>query len=588
MEIRVLSQNLINQIAAGEVIERTSSVVKELIENALDAGANKIQINVRNAGKSYICVCDDGKGMSREDLELCILRHATSKLPTDDLSNINFLGFRGEALPSIASVSKMIITTNNGKESWALHIEGGVVKKIVPASFVIGTKIEVMDLFYNVPARMAFLKSDRSEMSAIIDVVERIALCHNDKSFFLNDTLKFNKTSRLNRVCDVLGKNCKDNLIEIDAVKHDLKISGFISRPTYNMATSSNQYFYVNGRALKDKLLFGSLKAGYMDVIEKGKFPVCALWIDIPLSDIDVNVHPQKAEIRFKNQADVRGAIVSLIRSYLSNANVNVDVIDVEKSFNIGMLNSNKFNEVKEEKFEFSQKNNNAFVNDTHQKTFLNEISSLSVNSQTINIDNNDKFVEMESLPLGVARGQVHNTYIISQVEDGIVIVDQHACHERIVYEKIKKEFLSGGIKRQIMLIPEIIELGEKKAFVLLDMKDDLLKFGLDIDDFGSGSVIVREVPAILGDVNLKSLIENIVDDVESFNKIDVLEDKISMIAKTYACHTSIRAGRSLTIDEMNNLLRQVEESENSGQCNHGRRSYVKISLKDLEKLFDR
>lgn len=582
LPIRVLSQNLINQIAAGEVIERPSSVIKELVENALDAGATKIDVSVRQAGKSYICVADNGSGMSKADLEVCILRHATSKLPTDDLMNINFLGFRGEALPSIASVSKMIITTNNGVECWALHIDGGEVKKIVPASYVKGTKIEVMDLFYNVPARLSFLKTDRGEMSAIIDVVERIALCHPDKDFTLNDTLRLKATDKTSRVCDVLGRDFKENLIEIDAVKHNLKISGFISRPTYNKGSSATQYFYVNGRALKDKLLLGSLKASYMDVIEKGKFPVCVLWIEIPVFDIDVNVHPQKAEIRFKEPANVRGCIISLIRSYLSNVEVKANVIDLKNTFeDRGKITSNIL--------EFSNELQRPLnVSESVQRGFDDNILPMSVNSETVAMDEVSSDDERLDYPLGVARGQLHNTYIISQVADGIIILDQHACHERIVYEKIKREIASGGIKKQIMLIPEIVELGEKKAGMLLEVKDELSSFGLEIEEFGGGAVIVREMPAILGDCDLQALIKNIADDIDELNKAQILEDKMAMISKTFACHTSIRAGKTLTVEEMNELLRQVESCENAGQCNHGRRSYVKISLSDLGKLFDR
>lgn len=582
MSIRVLSQNLINQIAAGEVIERPSSVVKELVENAIDAGATKIDVNVRNSGKSYICVSDNGCGMSKEDLQSCILRHATSKLPTDDLMNINFLGFRGEALPSIASVSKMIITTNNGVECWALYIDAGEVKKIVPASYVKGTKIEVMDLFFNVPARLAFLKTDRGEMSSIIDVVERIALSHPEKDFSLNDTLKLKAGDKISRVCEVLGRDFKENLIEIDAVKYNLKVSGFISRPTYNKGTSSSQYFYVNGRALKDKLLIGSLRAAYLDVIEKGKFPVCVLWIEIPLSDIDVNVHPQKAEIRFKEQSNVRGAIISLLRMYLSKVEVKANIIDIKKNFeDKGKLSSNIL--------EFSNKiQNPSFVCETEQTSFDDNILPLSVNSKSVDTVEIDADDERLDYPLGVARGQLHNTYIISQVSDGIIILDQHACHERIVYERIKKEIREGGIKKQIMLIPEIVELGEKKAGMLLEIKDELSSFGLEIEEFGNGAVLVREMPAILGDCDLQALVKNIADDIDDFNKAQILEDKMAMISKTFACHTSIRAGKSLTIDEMNELLRQVEQCENAGQCNHGRRSYVKISLSDLGKLFDR
>lgn len=584
MGIRILSQNLINQIAAGEVVERPSSVVKELLENALDGGATRMEIVVRNSGKSYISVGDNGCGMSKSDLETCVLRHATSKLPDDDLVNISFLGFRGEAIPSIASISKMVITSNNGVECWAVHIEGGVVKKIIPATYIKGTKVEVSDIFYNVPARLNFLRSDRSEMSAVIDVVERIALSYPDKDFILNDTLKLKAVDRMSRVCDVLGKNFKENLIEIDATKHNLKITGFISRPTYNKGTSATQYFYVNGRAVKDKLLFGSLRAAYMDVIEKGKYPACVLWITIPNTDIDVNVHPQKAEVRFKEQANVRGCIISLVKSYLAGVEVNPNVIDFKGNVFSGS-GANRSNILS-----FSNNMQNpSFVNESRgQSSFTNNILDMGVNKATISVEDISNDDGRLDYPLGIVRGQLHNTYIISQVADGIIVADQHACHERIVYEKIKRGINDTSLKRQMMLIPEIVELGQKKAGALLDIKDELLSFGLDIDEFGLGAVVVREMPAILGDVDLQALIKHIADDIEDLNKSQILEDRIAMISKTFACHTSIRAGKSLSVDEMNELLRQVEECENAGQCNHGRRSYVKISLKDLEKLFDR
>ncbi len=587
MTIRVLSQNLINQIAAGEVIERPASVVKELMENSIDAGATKIEVTVRNAGKSYICVCDNGSGMNKSDLENCILRHATSKLPTDDLMNINFLGFRGEAIPSIASVSKMKITTNDGNECWCLEIENGIVKKLSPSSHTKGTKIEVSDLFYTVPARLNFLKTDRGEMSTIIDVVERIALCHPDKTFILNDTLVLHPTDKLSRVCSVLGKDFKQNAIEVNETAHNLKIEGFLCRPTYTRGTSANQYIYVNGRSLKDKLLFGALKAGYMDTMEKGKYPSVCLWLTIPNTDIDVNVHPQKAEIRFKEQGLIRGVLINVIRKYIASAPVNPNVIDLQSSFKPQPINEKILNlNTNIQSTNFSKASNNFnFVAEHTQTSFDNKILPLSINSQTVATNIPSDFI---TYPLGTARGQLHNTYIISQTTDGIVIVDQHACHERLVYEKIKKQLSEGGIKRQIMLIPEIIELGEKKAGAILDIADELEKFGLVIEEFGKGAVVIREMPSLLGDADLQGLIKQIAEDIDDLNKAKILENKIAMMAKTYACHTSIRAGKTLTIDEMNELLRQVEASENAGECNHGRRAYIKMNLTDLEKLFDR
>lgn len=598
MSIRVLSQNLINQIAAGEVIERPASVIKELVENAIDAGSTKIEITARNSGKTYMCVSDNGCGMNKTDLQNCILRHATSKLPTDDLMNINFLGFRGEAIPSIASVSKMTITTNDGNECWCLELENGEVKKLSPASHTKGTKIEVFDLFYNVPARLNFLKTDRGEMSTIIDTVERIALCHPEKTFTLNDTLVLRPTDKLSRVCSVLGKDFKQNAIEVNATAHNLKIEGFICRPTYTRGTSANQYFYVNGRSLKDKLLFGALKAAYMDTMEKGKFPTVCLWLSLPNSEIDVNVHPQKAEIRFKEQGLIRGTLINVIRKYIASAPVNPNVIDLKgivrnnqpfsTSQNINILNLQTQAPIPlstENSFNDSEQSNS--VQEVTQTAFDNKILPLSVNSRTIatNEITNADFI---TYPLGTARGQLHNTYIISQTTDGIVIVDQHACHERLVYEKIKAQLATGGIKRQIMLIPEIIELGEKKAGAILDVKNELEKFGLVIEEFGPGAIVIREMPALLGNADLQGLIRHISEDIDDFEKAKILENKIAMIAKTYACHTSIRAGKTLTIDEMNELLRQVEASENAGECNHGRRAYVKMNLTDLAKLFDR
>lgn len=580
MSIRVLSQNLINQIAAGEVIERPASVVKELLENSIDAESTKIDITIKNSGKTYICVADNGSGMSKEDLQNCILRHATSKLPTDDLTNINFLGFRGEAIPSIASISKMTITTNNGNECWSMELENGEIKKLVPSSYIKGTKIEVYDLFYNVPARLKFLKTDRGEMSSIIDIIERIALCHPDKTFTLNDTLKFRPCDRLSRICSVLGKDFKENAIEINTTAYNMKIKGFISRPTYTKGTSANQYFYVNGRSLKDKVLFGILKAAYMDTIEKGKFPSVCLWLTIPNSDIDVNVHPQKAEIRFKEQNLIRGSLINIIKKHIAEAPVIPNVININKILSDPKSTQNVLN--LNTKIQNISSN---FANETGQQFFDNKILPLSINKDTISTSNTYDYI---TYPLGIARGQIHNTYIISQTTDGIVILDQHACHERLVYEKLKKQLSEGGIKRQLMLIPEIVEVGEKKVGCLLDIQKELETFGLVIEEFGKGAIIIREIPAILSDADLQGLIKHMAEDIDDLNNAKILENKIAMIAKTYACHTSIRAGKTLTIDEMNELLRQVEQSENAGECNHGRRAYIKMNLSDLEKLFNR
>ncbi|MDR2098688.1 MAG: DNA mismatch repair endonuclease MutL [Rickettsiales bacterium] len=568
MKIRILGQNIINQNAAGEVNERPASAIKELVENSIDAGATRIDVVVRDAGKSYISVADNGCGMGKADLEKSILRHATSKLSSDDLLDINFLGFRGEALPSIASVAKMTVTTNDGAECWRLRIEGGEAKGLSPAALPPGTRVEVENLFFNVPARLSFLKSERSEMSAAIDTVERIAMCYPAVEFRLNDTIKFRAGSRISRVADVMGREFGENAIEVGASLHGLSISGYISRPTYTKGTSASQYFYVNGRAVKDKLLLGSLRAAYQDVIERGRFPAAVLWLSIPIRDIDVNVHPQKAEVRFKEQSLVRGSIISVLRMRLRDAEVAPNIIDISRA--VGGYGQSR----------------PAQYGVAEQAGFSGGFFQPGVNPASVGGAADEE--EASKYPLGVARGQLFNTYIVSQTADGMVILDQHACHERIVYENLKREMEAGGAKRQILLIPEIVELGEAKASSLLAGADELAQFGLVLEEFGKGAVIVREAPAALGACDLQGLVKDIAEDIEDMNRAHILSDRLSMIAKTFSCHTSIRAGRALTISEMNELLRQVEATENAGQCNHGRRSYVKLALKELGKLFDR
>ncbi len=595
MSIRVLPQNLINQIAAGEVIESPASVIKELVENSLDANSNKIEITIKNAGKTYISVTDNGTGMNRNDLEKCIFRHATSKLPTDNLFDINFLGFRGEAIPSIASISNMTITTNNGIECWKIEIENGCIKNLSPASFPKGTKIEVSNLFYNVPARLNFLKTDRGETSRIIDIVERIALCHPDKTFILNDFISFYPEDKLARIAKVQGKDFKNNSIEINTTSHNLKIEGYICTPTFTRNSSAYEYLYINNRSIKDKVLFGVLKAAYMDTMEKGKFPSVCLWLTLPNSEIDVNVHPQKAEIRFKEQNFIKGTLINVIRRYIATAPINPNVIDPKIFIHSDDSNINKntssFNTnayIKQSSNIYSWQNLNTPNQVCETQTIFNtkEIPP-SVNPATIKSDS-PNWEDFIHYPLGTARGQFHNTYIISEIEDGIIIMDQHACHERITYEKIKKQIEEGGIKRQLLLIPEIVELDPKRTNALLDSKTELEKFGLVIDAFSPTSIIIYEIPAIIINANLQNLIKQIAEDINNLNKEKILENKMAMISKTYACHTSIRAGKSLTIDEMNELLRQVEKNENAPVCNHGRRSYIKLNLKDLGKLFDR
>ena len=563
MAIRILPQNLVNQIAAGEVIERPASAIKELVENSLDAEATRIEINVRGAGKAYISVADNGRGMSREDLETSLLRHATSKLPSDDLSAIEFLGFRGEALPSIASVSRMSITSNNGSGGWKCESDGGTVKKTVPAPGERGTRVEISDLFFNVPARLKFLKTDRGEMSAIIDTVERIAMCRPDVEFVLDD-MRFRPGTKILRICEVLGREFEESSVEIDSRRGEVRISGYASRPTYGLGTTGSQYFYVNGRALKDRLLLGALRAAYADVIEKGRFPACALWLEVPCKDVDVNVHPQKAEVRFKEPSLIRSLIVGAVRGAIATAKARPEFASFSPRSDMHL--SRRFADVQA------------------QTSFVGAVSEPSANPESAAYTGDDAV----EFPLGAARGQLFNTYIIAQATDGVVIADQHACHERIVYERLKREMAGSGVKRQIMLIPETVELGEKDTFAIMDIAGELSMFGLVIEEFGKGTVAICEIPAVIGDADIRGLVKRIAEEAGELGQARVLEDKLAMLSKTFSCHGSIRAGRNLSIVEMNALLRQVEDCPNAGQCNHGRRAYVKLSLRDLEKLFDR
>ncbi|MDR1008668.1 MAG: DNA mismatch repair endonuclease MutL [Rickettsiales bacterium] len=564
--IRILPSFLVNQIAAGEVVERPASAIKEMIENSIDAGAQHIHITVRGGGKAYICVADDGCGMSREDLEKCVLRYATSKLPADDLLRIEKLGFRGEALPSIASVSKMLITSNNGSESNCVQIDGGNIVAVRPAAHVKGTKIEVSELFFNVPSRLSFLHTDRGEMSIAIDTVERMAMCYPDIEFVLNDTIRFLPGERIMRVADILGREFKENSIEVNG----RELSGFISRPGYTKGTAASQYFFVNGRSVKDRNLLGALRAAYMDVCEKGQFPAAALWLTLPPADVDVNAHPQKAEVRFKEQARVRALVISEIRHALGQARVISAPIPV--SANIA------------ERFA-------AEPLSVAAPMVAEELAGFdfgeSINPDSVAVDAPTE-EEVAEHPLGLARGQIFLTYIIAQAEDGLVIVDAHACAERITYERIKASLAETGVARQMLLIPEAVELGQKRAGALLDMAEEMAMFGLVIEAFGEGSVLVREAPALLGQCDIAGLVKHVADDIEDMSRVSNLEDKIAMVAKTYACHTSLRAGKALTIDEMNQLLRSAENCPDAGVCNHGRPSFIKMSKKELDKLFDR
>lgn len=613
MAIRILPDTLVNQIAAGEVIERPASVVKELVENAIDAGASSIEITLVDGGKSPIAVADNGKGMAREDLELAVERHATSKLPDDDLFHIGYLGFRGEALPSIASVARLSVTSRSrqAENGWRMEVNGGVKQSPVPAASAAGTRVEVRDLFYAAPARLKFLKTAAGEVTQCVDIVNRIALANPQISFYLIDEQKKKISlnacqgelfdARLKRLSDVMGREFGENSLLINAERDHLRISGYVSLPTYNKANSLSQYLFVNNRPVRDKLLLGAVKGAYQGVLEIGRYPLCALFFDVDPDYVDVNVHPTKAEVRFFDGAAVRGLLVSAIRNALTAgsrqtaAPANLASFLQDSLENASLTAPLLMSDDKEEA---------AFLNDCHQpapSAFRRTLPPLPSRPRTAALpelerkfsvraeeDDNSRYADADGV-LGQAKAQFHNTYIISQTEDSIVLIDQHAAHERIVMEKMKKA-LNEGRKpaTQMLLIPEIVELDACDKQRLLENAENLDQLGLSVEEFGPSAVIVREIPALIKDCDTQKLVHDLAEQIAEWGSDFALTEKLNHIVATMACHGSVRAGRSLNLAEMNHLLREMEQTPNSGQCNHGRPTYIELKLKDIDKLFHR
>ena len=613
MAIRILPDTLVNQIAAGEVIERPASVVKELVENAIDAGASSIEITLVDGGKSLIAVADNGKGMAREDLELAVERHATSKLPDDDLFHIGYLGFRGEALPSIASVARLSVTSRSrqAENGWRMEVNGGVKQSPVPAASAAGTRVEVRDLFYAAPARHKFLKTAAGEVTQCVDIVNRIALANPQISFYLIDGQKKKISlnacqgelfdARLKRLSDVMGREFGENSLLINAERDHLRISGYVSLPTYNKANSLSQYLFVNNRPVRDKLLLGAVKGAYQGVLEIGRYPLCALFFDVDPDYVDVNVHPTKAEVRFFDGAAVRGLLVSAIRNALTAgsrqtaAPANLASFLQDSLENASLTAPLLMSDDKEEA---------AFLNDCHQpapSAFRRTLPPLPSRPRTAALpelerkfsvraeeDDNSRYADADGV-LGQAKAQFHNTYIISQTEDSIVLIDQHAAHERIVMEKMKKA-LNEGRKpaTQMLLIPEIVELDACDKQRLLENAENLDQLGLSVEEFGPSAVIVREIPALIKDCDTQKLVHDLAEQIAEWGSDFALTEKLNHIVATMACHGSVRAGRSLNLAEMNHLLREMEQTPNSGQCNHGRPTYIELKLKDIDKLFHR
>lgn len=605
MTIRVLPSNLVNQIAAGEVIERPASVVKELVENAIDAGASKIEVNISGGGKNLISVQDNGGGMTPQELELAVERHATSKLPGDDLFDINFLGFRGEALPSVASVAKLRVVSRkkDAAEAYEINVNGGEKEKVMPSAAGKGTRIEVRDLFYTTPARLKFLKSDASEAAQCADMLQRIALANPNISFYLysdgKKKLALNAVdgdlfmTRQQRIADVMGSEFVENSAAINAQNEFCNINGIVSLPTYHKANSLSEFLFVNNRPVRDKLILGAIKGAYQDLMMSGRYPACVIFIEVNPRYVDVNVHPTKAEVRFYDNGAIRGMLVSSIRQAMSTeAKHSADTGGLEHLLEQSIVAQNEAADLRNYEVHSPQRE-------------FQSLSSLQGNygkySRTSAIPELERkySVRVPEAPsaeiienvgeLGLAKAQFHNTYIISQTEDSIVIVDQHAAHERITMEKMKQSLdKKERMPSQMLLLPEVVDLSLSEKENILEFADNLAQLGLKIEEFGLQAVLVREVPAILGKVEVKPLIKDLAAQISEWGSAYALSDKIHHLCATVACHGSVRAGRTLNIEEMNHLLRDMEKTEYSGQCNHGRPTYIKIKLSDIEKLFER
>ncbi|MBP6952002.1 MAG: DNA mismatch repair endonuclease MutL [Alphaproteobacteria bacterium] len=598
MTIRKLEAHLINQIAAGEVIERPAAAVKELVENSLDAGATTITVQLREGGRSLIAVTDNGVGMTSEDLELSVERHATSKLPTSDLFNIQTLGFRGEALPSIGSVSRLHLTSRaqNTQEAWTLKIEGGEKQPLVPASHLQGTHIEVKDLFYATPARLKFLKTPSTELSHAIELLNRLALSHPHVGFKLmaDQRVVFDHTicpTLPERLAQIMGSEFVQNALPIEMTRGDIFLKGFISLPTFNRVNTSHQYLFVNGRPVKDKLLQGAVRAAYQDFLASNRYPLLALFLELPHEDVDVNVHPSKIEVRFRDSGLIRGTIVSALKQTLAKAShqtsttISAQALQALRPKSLHQPSLTEFIPRSSQSTrisgwpQHSVSNDPTFLKESSSSTPLNDFEETSP-SPSLNE------APLDIPPLGFAKAQFHETYIFAQTQEGLVIIDQHAAHERLVYERLKTEI--GHVKRHPLLIPVVVELAEDTVPLLKSIQDDLLTLGLVIEPFGEKAVLIRETPALLGDINLQALLQDLLDELKELGEPLSLKKRLAEILATSACHNSVRAGRKLTVEEMNALLRQMEQTPHSGQCNHGRPTYVELKKADLEKLFGR
>jgi len=612
MPIRRLPPETVNRIAAGEVVERPASALKEIVENALDAGARRVEIQADQGGLSRILVADDGCGLSPDELALAVERHATSKLAPDgdgvyDLLNIFTLGFRGEALPSIGSVARLGISARTaGGEAFQIQVDGGAVGEVGPAAFPgpHGARVEVRDLFYATPARLKFMKSERAEALAITEEVKRQAMAHEAVAFSLEldgrRVLRLaaeseGQAGRLARLGAVLGREFEDNALLIDQVREGVRLTGYAGLPTYSRGNAQHQYLFVNGRPVRDRLITGALRAAYADVLARDRHPVAALYVELPPEEVDVNVHPAKAEVRFRDPGLVRGLIIGALRHALAGAGHRASTTVAGAA--LGSFRPQTYT---------PPPSAAGWSGSGQWKAPDFAYPTAATAGVLPGLEERSARVEPEmapplpgpaeapapfdpvDYPLGAARAQLHGTYVIAQTRDGLVIVDQHAAHERLVYERMKVEMAAGGVARQALLLPEVVELDPAEAERVVARADELAALGLVVEAFGPGAVLVREIPALLGDTDAAGLVRDIADDLAEAGQALALSERLAEVCGTLACHGSVRAGRRLTGAEMNALLRQMEATPHSGQCNHGRPTYVELKLADVERLFGR
>ncbi len=586
--IKQLSETAINQIAAGEVVERPASAIKELVENAIDAGATRIAIDYVDGGKSFIRVTDNGSGIRTEDLPLAMTRHATSKIDGSNLLDIQSFGFRGEALPSLGAVGKLNIMSRCGEADGAeLQVNGGKLSTVRPVAMQPGTRVTLSDLFYVTPARLKFLRSDRAEAKSISDAIRRLAMAEPSISFTLRDMA----TERIilqvqaeqgdmfdalrGRLGQIMGNTFIENAITVDAEREGICLTGFAGLPTYSRGSAISQFLFVNGRPVRDKLLLGGLRGAYSDLLPRDRHPVVALFVECEPERVDVNVHPAKAEVRFRDPGIVRGLIVSGLRQSMAQAGHRTATTLADVA--LGKFEA----QTKSRVYQMDRVGNSFGYAASRENETIFDVQP-SARTET------EYQTETQNTPLGAARAQLHENYIISQTDQGLIIVDAHAAHERLLYEKLKAQLNNSRVLSQALLIPEVITLPEDEILLLLEQSDVLSKLGLTVEAFGQGAVSVQTIPAILGQINVKKLVFDIVDELSDGGSIQSLNSKIETILSRVACHGSVRTGRRMQADEMNALLREMESTPYSGQCNHGRPTYVSLSMTDIAKLFGR